>query len=660
MPSDLPPVPPASRAGRRLFWMLFTAASLWLLVQLAGQPVDPNNRALKTQDSADAANRQRLARVVADQPIVLLAFSVRSGIPLLPTDRERLDALQQRLSTLSGVASCRIAPSSDADLVLMPVALRAADSASIAQLLAIARQEAPPTCQVLAAGLPLLEHAIATRVAGERMAIVPLLLAVLLGAALLCYRRPGMALAVLLPAVAAIVWTGGLVAWCGNELDPIAALLDPVLLTIGVAAAVHFVEAWRRACSTGLDRAAAAQRAVADMRTPALLATATTMIGLGSLATSATPAVADFGVRAAFGVALAHLFTFAMLPGWLARWGTPPAPPPADSPHSLPWVRLLFARRLSILVAAAIASTVAAAGLCRLHADNDPLAMLPAGEPPRSDHDQLAARLGGVEPCHLLVPAGSTAADPARLLPLLAEVRQLPGIAGLAGPVQRAADGTLAAPLLLAPAGSNARVALFDAVQRLAVVLGHDDVVPCGDAVQMARDSARLMRGLLGSLSSSCLALTLAMALGLRSLRLGLAAMLPNLLPSLWIYGGLGLLQRPVSVATAMIACTMLGLVVDNTFHLLHRYRLARATASPRGALQHAFDHCGRAMTLSTAMLMLGFATAIASRLTTTIEFGLLASATIASAWIGTAVLLPLLLGSRRSRPQTTGALHAL
>ncbi len=36
------------------------------------------------------------------------------------------------------------------------------------------------------------------------------------------------------------------------------------------------------------------------------------------------------------------------------------------------------------------------------------LTMLPASERVRRDHDELAARLGGVELCHLLVPARYT------------------------------------------------------------------------------------------------------------------------------------------------------------------------------------------------------------------------------------------------------------
>ena len=50
------------------------------------------------------------------------------------------------------------------------------------------------------------------------------------------YRRPGLVLAILAPAGIAILWTSGSFALLGRELDPISVMLQPVLLTVGVAA----------------------------------------------------------------------------------------------------------------------------------------------------------------------------------------------------------------------------------------------------------------------------------------------------------------------------------------------------------------------------------------------------------------------------------------
>jgi predicted RND superfamily exporter protein len=140
-----------------------------------------------------------------------------------------------------------------------------------------------------------------------------------------------------------------------------------------------------------------------------------------------------------------------------------------------------------------------------------------------------------------------------------------------------------------------------------------------------------------------------------------LLGLLANVLPCIWIYGGLAWLGQPVSVATGMIGCTMLGLIVDNTLHLLHRYRECRATADRRRAVVQALAAVGRPMWLSSSLLVLGFATAATSRLSTTIEFALLACSTIAVALVGCGVLLPLALAQGgRTTPVRNGGSHAM
>jgi predicted RND superfamily exporter protein len=546
------------------------------------------------------------------------------------------------------------APEPGMALVVVALADRAPGSRAL-DLLAEVRQRAPPTVRVLAAGLPRLEAVIAAEVAAERLRIVPWIAGALLLVAGAIYRHLGLALGTLLPALLGIVWTSGLVARLGHELDPVQALLDPVLLTLGVASSVHFVEAWRRGRSNGLLPRAAARFAIAEQRTPACLAAVTTMLGLYALAIGTVPAVVDFGVRAAFGTALVHALTFLVLPVWLPLVaGRAPAPPPAahGELRADRWLGWLEQRRMPLLAGTAALSAVLATGLPNLRSDNDPLHLLPADNACRIEHEQLAARLGGIEPCHLLVPARSPGTELGRLLPFLAAMHLLPGVTGLGGPVRSGAEGDLAAALLLAPGGSAQRVPTFAAMDRAARVLGLDGTAVAGPAVQVARDSDRLIASLLGSLGVTLALLLVGLCVGLRSWRLGLLGMVPTVLPCVWVYGAIGLLGRPVSVATAMIGCTMLGLIVDNTLHLLHQLRLARPAASPRGALVVALRHCGRAICLSSGVLVIGFGAGVTSHLSTTVEFSVLAGATILAAWFGVLWLLPLVVTGTTGRAE--------
>ncbi len=624
--------------------LLLLLATAWFFAAQQRQTVDPGNRALKAPGTADERHGRELGALVASEQALLIAYEVPGGLPILPVDAAAIAEVHARIAAAPGVGAARRLPSPSESMALIAVDLPPQHDGDLAAAIEdLARSHGPRTLECRVTGLPLLERRIAELVAGERRSLIPVLALCLFAGAWLAYRRLALAAAVLLPAVLAIVWTGGIVASLGHPLDPVGALLDPVLLTIGVATSVHFVENWRRARTLGLDAAAASRQAHRHMQAPTLLATATTMVGLLSLVASPVPAVADFGLHAAFGVALVHVFVFLVLPRWLA-WRGGVAPPPSRSSWDAgPWCARLRRRALPIGAAAVAATALAAAALPGLRADNEFTGLLPPTERCRRDHDELAARLGGVEVFHMLAPARSAATDASRLLPFLASACALPLVAGLAGNVVTNAEGTLAVPLLLAPGGSQRRVALFDDLERTATVLGLDGLVPAGPAVQIARDSDRLVRSLVGSTLATLALLGLGMCIGLRSWRLGLLGMVPTTLPCIWVYGALAAADRPVSVATAMIACTMLGLLVDNTIHLLHQYRHERQRGTA-DAVGGALSRVGRPMALSSALLTTGFAVAATSELATTVEFAALACATIAAAWFACSALLPLLL----------------
>lgn len=632
------------------WWVLVgLPATIWLLLAFLDQPVDPANRALKALGTPEAAAREQLAGVVPSEQVVLLAYCERGEQPILPTDAQQLATDTRALRQLSGVLTVDALPAPQPNLRLYTVQLdpREGLAERAHAVVATAVAACPPSLRCLATGLPLLEARLAEMVAGERQRLVPALVLVLFAAAWLVHRRVGVAVATILPALLAIVWTGGIVAALGHTLDPIAALLEPVLLTIGVATAVHYVAAWRSACRDGLSAPHAAAQARRKVLFPALLATATTMLGLLAFVGNTVPAVADFGVRAALGLGLLHVAVFTVLPAWLSRLRPDPALDPgaaADtSARAARWLAWLQFRRVGLVALAASATVLAAAALPALRADNDPLALLPTREPCRAAYDELAARLGGVETFHLLAAAGSPAADPVRLLPFVAALQTQATIAGPAGPLLRTIAGDLAMPLLLRPGGSHVRNELFRAVEHGARACGLDGLVPAGLSVQIARDSERLVHSVLASTLATVVMLAIGMCLGLRSLRLGLLALVPTLLPCVWIYGGLALGDRPIGVATGMIACTMLGLLVDNAAHLLHHFARHRQTHPDAAAMTLALQEVGSPMVLSSAMLGLGFACAGASELASTVEFAWLAVLTIALALLATGALLPLL-----------------
>ncbi len=141
----------------------------------------------------------------------------------------------------------------------------------------------------------------------------------------------------------------------------------------------------------------------------------------------------------------------------------------------------------------------------------------------------------------------------------------------------------------------------------------------------------------------------IAMSLATGSLKLALAAWLPNALPILTVLGGLGWAGLPINLGAAMIAAVSMGLSVDSSLHYLLHYQRQRRVGNQRLAAVSAQRNVGLAAVLSTAALVAGFLSMTGSQFMPTCVFGWLASLTMLGGVLGNLTFLPLFLPSEPS-----------
>lgn len=614
------------------------------------QPIDAHNRALKAPATPEADRTARLQQQFGAEGLLTLAFLARTRGPMATIEEDGIAAIAERLRAEPWAAE--VSGPSDPLPDLRLLSLRLSDPDQLDAALLLARGLCPKTLRLLPTGLPALEAAIAQGVAGDRQRLLPAIAGSLLVLLLLAYRSVALAVGALLPAGLGILMLGAFRQATGRSLDPIAVLLEPVVLTVGVAAAVHQLAAFRQRRSEGLDAEDAARAARGDVLRPATLATVTTLLGFWSLSMHPIPAVADFGLYAAVGAGLVHALCLLLLPTWLADF---PGPDRRELPP-LRWPGLygawLLRRRRAALLVCAAAALWALQALLSLRVDNDPLAVLPQSHPARADFEELSAHVGGVESFSLLGEPGPQKLRPERLLPFVAAIASTPPAAGPAGPPRMTFAGNVQIPIRLSPSGSDERTDLFSHAEQRAAALDLRGVAPAGLAVQIARDSERLVFGQLRGTALAAAALFVVLLLWLKSWRLALLGMAPNLLPCVLLYGGLSLLGEPLTVANAMIGSVMLGLVIDNTIHLLHHYRSASGPEPKR--IHEALSHTASPMTTSTVVLAVGFGAGLLGDMRSTHQFSALAAATVGLALAADGILLPALLAvfSPRSRTQ--------
>jgi len=131
----------------------------------------------------------------------------------------------------------------------------------------------------------------------------------------------------------------------------------------------------------------------------------------------------------------------------------------------------------------------------------------------------------------------------------------------------------------------------------------------------------------------------------LRSLRAGVLAMLPNLLPVAVVFGGISWAGIAVDIGTMITASVALGVAVDGTLHLCETFKsFGRQRISRRRALLLSMAACGpalwqTAMVVGGGLLMLAWADLLLVS-----RFGWLMASLVGAALIGDLVLLPALL----------------
>jgi len=154
-----------------------------------------------------------------------------------------------------------------------------------------------------------------------------------------------------------------------------------------------------------------------------------------------------------------------------------------------------------------------------------------------------------------------------------------------------------------------------------------------------------LLVDLFDSFLTALACVTLIMMLVQRSIRAGLVAMVPNIFPTLILFGTMGWLGRAVDIGTVMTASVALGIAVDGTFHFLQWFRHEIAKGRPRRkAVAHCFQHCGRALVQTTLICSLGLLVFGLSGFMPVRHFAVNMLLLLVAALVGDLIVLPALL----------------
>jgi predicted RND superfamily exporter protein len=167
-----------------------------------------------------------------------------------------------------------------------------------------------------------------------------------------------------------------------------------------------------------------------------------------------------------------------------------------------------------------------------------------------------------------------------------------------------------------------------------------------GLSIIFAHISERNIKSMLGASFGALILISVILIFALRSLKIGLVSLIPNLAPAFMAFGIWGLLVGQVGLGLSVIVSLTLGIVVDDTVHFLSKYLRARRehNMAPSEAVRFSFNTVGTAMWVTTVALVAGFLVLTLSGYKMNSDMGLMSAITISLALVMDFLLLPTIL----------------
>ena len=166
-----------------------------------------------------------------------------------------------------------------------------------------------------------------------------------------------------------------------------------------------------------------------------------------------------------------------------------------------------------------------------------------------------------------------------------------------------------------------------------------------GMAYLIDRNNATLSTQMVRGMGLAILLTGLIMLWFFKDWRMVLVALIPNLVPLVFIAGVMGVMGIDLKVSTAIIFTISFGIAEDDTIHMLAAFRQhLRQGLSPAYALKRTYLRTGKAVTVTSLMLLSGFVTLIFSDFASVYYMGVLITLTLAFAFVAELLLLPALV----------------
>lgn len=569
-----------------------------------------------------------------------------------------------------------------------------------------------PFLDVRLTGVIMLNNSFSEVSQSDMATLVPVMYLGILVVMWLLVRSLSAVLASLMVILFSMVAGMGAAGWLGIVLTPPSASAPTVIMTLAVADAIHIIVTQMALMRDGLEKRLALVESLRLNFMPVLLTSVTTAIGFLTMNFSDAPPFRDLGNITAIGVIAAWFWSVTLLPALLAICPLKPRQAAGTYAHYLDRLgEFVVTRRRGVLITMLLVSAVALSAIPRNELNDEFVQYFDQSIEFRRDTDYAVQNLTGIYLIQFSLPAGDSnaVADPQYLADLEAFtvwLRQQPEVlhvSSFTDVMKRLnlnmhgddpqwyripEDRELASQYLLLyelslPYGLDLtnQVNIDKSATQLVVTLDDVSAVVMRDVaaraegwltdnapamfnhgistgLMFAHISERNIESMLGGTILGLILISGILMIALRSLKIGMLSLVPNLLPAGLAFGLWGLFVGRVDMAVSIVAGMTLGIVVDDTVHFLSKYLRVRRERgySAEEAVRYAFKSVGVALVVTTIILVAGFMLLAQSAFRVNASMAQLTAIGITLALVVDFLLLPplLMLFDRKDRSEHT------
>ncbi|MDC1393553.1 MMPL family transporter [Flavobacteriaceae bacterium] len=496
----------------------------------------------------------------------------------------------------------------------------------------------------------------------------------------------------------------GMISGFGYSLNMISMLIPTILMVYSVSDVVHLINIYDRE-AYGLATIDRLSAAIKKSFTPCFYTTLTTFVGYFALYLSPLPAFKNMGLFTCIGLVLSYVMVYlitiigvsfmkAAKPVEKAiREEEVPKPKTPKQTALVSWINATTSRyNLNIITGFSALLMLGIFAITKVEINTDSLNLLAEG-PAKEDLRKVEAQLEGSSRLQLEISSasGSTVMDKKSLELLRSFQEEIatnplitapisvvnmaaflekrnPALKGMAVSEQDAAqllrslenndnqyfklfseDLSSVGITLSLPQMKTAQLEqVIESVKK--TFQSHFDPTEYtlkvnGFAVVFAGLNKFILATQLKSFFAAFIAAFICLWLFIRQIRTTLLVLIPNILPLAVLAILMWLFKIPLDVTTAMITPIMLGIAMDDTIHLIYKYRKYKTTfESPTKRIDQALHYSATALLATTVALVAGFLIIATSAVPSVRSFGILCAVTVSTALITDLFYLPALL----------------